>query len=147
MTCMTCEHWRKPPPAQPDQRGFKQVLLGSCKLDGRTSSPSYYCARHELKATPKLDETRLGLTVQEVIWLRENRRDPTANRLVSFYNMVVHAPADAEARREFHRLLREWRRIRPVLESNSSAGNPAGTDESTHHATHPADPGRNPRVR
>jgi hypothetical protein len=138
VTCSTCTYWRKPPPLRPDQRAPKNGQLGLCLLDRRESNPNYRCNRYQLQRSQEAEQARLGLTVAEVIWLREHATDSTAATLIGLYNMVVAAPQDPGARGVFAGARDEWRRRRQqrALESKSSAGNPAGTDESAQNAQH-----------
>lgn len=56
------------------------------------------------------DNSRLGLTDDEVIWLRcNNGTNRTATALVNLYHMVVDSPNDPGARGLFAAALKDWR--------------------------------------
>lgn len=55
-----------------------------------------------------MSEDRLGLSDEEVDWLKTNKASPSARTLISLYNMVVDYPADHGARTLFKCTLEDW---------------------------------------
>lgn len=120
--CLHCGNWTRVP--------GRNRHIGRCDLDNQISHAGYGCTRFEQR-NPTVH--RLGLTDDEVAWIRQHRHAPVSKTLIRLYRMVQACPSDPGARGIFAATLANWRRERDRMSRNPSgfASNQAGTDEGT----------------
>jgi hypothetical protein len=128
-SCLRCRFWEPPK---------KRLRLGYCYQDRQTSHAGYLCGKFQ-SAEALAHKEHLGLTDEEIEWLRNHRHRAISRSLIRLYRMVLDCPADPGARSLFAVTLDEWRRNRPrtLLKPEGFAGDPASADEEYSYARNP----------
>lgn len=103
MPCITCASWI-PPNRVPGNTGKSN--MGRCDLDKNLCHAWYHCAKHRSAAAAR---DTLGLTDDEIQWLRTYSWSPAASTLITLYRMVERCPGDPGARALFEISLKSWR--------------------------------------
>lgn len=127
-SCLRCRFWEPPK---------RRVRIGWCYEDQQPAHAGYWCGKFQ-SATADTHKEHLGLTDQEIEWLRNHRHRSISRSLIRLYRMVIDCPTDPGARGIFKATLEDWRKHRdPRTFGNpsGSASTSAGTDEGRSYAS------------
>jgi hypothetical protein len=106
MSCQTCRRWTPPIERKTEFARGARVNRGICGRDGQLSHPGYHC---DFYLARSVTPASLGLTEDEITWIRAYPNNIIARHLLGLYRSLVRKPMQPKAHDEFERVVRNWR--------------------------------------
>lgn len=123
--CSNCRHWTVP---HVRKAKFGKIAAGHCQIDDNLAHPSYSCDRYGPTMRALLGRFMIGDAEQA--WMRAHPREMVVMQLRGALRAVWHEPGLVSLHGVLVAHLRHVRALMhaDVLETEMSAGNPAGID-------------------